>query len=234
MTTLRSRQNLEAGELVGSSRPWYRRAVTIYDRMYRVLHNLDAPASQVGSAARVEVRRSHRSLQLPGGTTIRLGDRIGVVHLNNAFVAALHADGLPPITVGLAFRRQLLTSLHELARRAGPGARLRDVKAFSATTILFHQGFTRLGFEAEDKAPAWPRLVAVYQRALLASLHPAGPLQLRRSRYNCARRLWISREALLARYGSATRPSLCTRRSQGSLIAEADNVSAVCREAEIS
>ena len=188
---------------MGNSRPRYRWAVVVYDRMYRFLHSLDAPASQVGSAARIEVRRHHRSLQLPDGTTIRRGDRIGVLHLNNAFITALHADGLPPLAVGLAFRRQLLTSLHELARLASPGGRLTEVTAFSATTIFFHQGFTRLGFEVEDRAPAWPRLVAAYQRALLASLHPVGSLRLRRSTDDCARRLWISRKALLARYGSA-------------------------------
>ena len=183
----------------------YRWAVLVYDRLYRFLHGLDGAASEVGSAARIAVRRSHRTLQLAGGMTIRSGDRIGVLHLNNAFIAALHADGLPPIAVGLEFRRQLVSSLHELARLAGPGGRLSDVKAFSATTIFFHQGLTRLGFAPEDDAPPWPRLVAAYQRALLASLHPAGPVRLRRSSYRRALRLWISRENLLARYGSVAR-----------------------------
>ena len=99
----------------------------------------------------------------------------------------------------------LVSSLHELARLAGPGGRLTDVTAFSATTIFFHQGFTRLGFAPEDDAPAWPRLVAAYQRALLASLHPAGPVPLGRSSYRRAGRLWISRENLLARYGVVAR-----------------------------
>jgi len=160
----------------------------------------------VGPAGRIAVRRSHRTLQLAGGTTIRFGDRIGILHLNNAFMAAVHADGNAPIVVGLEFRRQLVSSLHELARLAGPSGRLKDVKAFSATTIFFHQGFTRLGFAPEDDAPAWPRLVAAYQRALLASLHPAGPVCLRRS-VTAALRLWISRENLLARYGAVARPA---------------------------
>ena len=191
----------------GTPRSWYRWAVLGYDRLYRFVRGLDTAASEVGSAARIAVRRSHRTLQLPGGTTIRSGDRIGVLHLDNAFMAALHAEGLAPIAVGLEFRRQLVSSLHELARLAGPGGRLTDVTAFSATTIFFHQGLTRLGFAPEDRAPAWPRLVAAYQRALLASLHPAGPVRLRRSSYRRARRLWISRENLLARYGVVARPA---------------------------
>jgi peptidoglycan-N-acetylglucosamine deacetylase len=184
-----------------------RSAVLVYDRLYRFLHGLDTAASEVGSAIRIEVRRSHRTLQLASGTTIRPGDRIGVLHLNNAFVAALHAGGLPPIAAALGFRRQLLSSLHELARFAGPGGRLTGVKAFSATTIFFHQGLAQLGFEAEDRAPAWPRIVTAYQRALLATLRPAGPGRLRRATYHRSRRLWISRENLLARYGAVARPS---------------------------
>ena len=191
----------------GTPRPRYRRAVLVYDRLYRVLHGLDTAASKVGSAGRIVVRRRHRTLQLSDGTIIRPGDRIGVLHLDKAFMAALHAEGQAPIAVGLEFRRQLLSSLHELGRLASPGGPLTDVTAFSATTIFFQQGLTRLGFTPEDRAPAWPRLVAAYQRALLASLHPAGPARLRRSSYRRAQRLWISRENLLARYGVVARPA---------------------------
>ncbi len=195
-------EHLAAGESVRSPRLRYGWAVIICDRVYRFLHRLETPASVVGLAACVEVRYSYRTVQLPSGISIRRGDGIGVLHLNNDFVVALHTDGLSPIALGLEFRRQLVTSLHELARLAGPGSRLNDVKAFSATTIFFHQGFQRLGFEAEDYAPAWPRLVAAYQRALLAALHPAGPARLRGSPYLRALRLWISRETLLTRYGA--------------------------------
>lgn len=189
----------------GTPRSRYRWAVLVYDRLYRFLHGLDTAASEVGTAGRIAVRRSHRTLQLAGDTTVRFGDRIGILHLNNAFMAALHADGLAPIEVGLEFRRQLVSSLHELATLAGSSGRLKDVKAFSATTIFFHQGFTRLGFALEDDAPAWARLVGAYQRALLASVHPAGLVRLRRSSYRRALRLWISRENLLARYGAVAR-----------------------------
>ena len=179
MTIRRPTEHLVAGESASKLRPRYAWAVTVCDRIYRFLHSLETPASAVGSAASVEVRRSYRIVQLPRGMTIRRGDRIGVLHLNNDFVVTLHHDGLPPIAVGLEFRRQLVTSLHDLARLASRGGRLTHIKAFSATTIFFQQGFKRLGFEEADPAPAWPRLVAAYQRALLASLHPAGPARLR-------------------------------------------------------
>lgn len=187
---------------MGTLTPPYRWLVGSYDRVYRFLHSLDSSASEVGPAARIEVRRSHRTLHLADGTTIRRGDLIGVLHLNNDRVVALHAAVLPPIAVGLEFRRQLLASLHALARLAGPGGRLRDVRAFAATTIFFHQWLRRLGFEADRDGLAWPGLVAAYQHALLASLRPAGPVRRGGATYRHAQRLWISREKLLARYAA--------------------------------
>jgi YkoP domain len=184
---------------MGTLTPPYRWLVASYDRVYRFLHSLDSSASEVGPAARIEVRRSHRTLHLADGTTIRRGDRIGVLHLNNDRVVALHA-ALPPIAVGLEFRRQLLVSLHALARLAGPGGWLSDVRAFEATTIFFHQWLGRLGFEADRDGLAWPGLVAAYQHALLASLRSAGPVRRGRATYRHAQRLWISREKLLAHY----------------------------------
>src|SRR5207249_3654746 len=114
-------------------------------------------ASEVGPAVRVEVRRSHRRLRLADGTTIRRGDRIGVLHLNNDRVVALHAAGLSSIAVGLEFRRQLRASLDALVRLAGPTGWLSDVRAFEATTIFFHGWLRRVGFEPDPSGLAWPR-----------------------------------------------------------------------------
>jgi len=180
--------------------------VAPYDRTYRFLHNLDSSASEVGPAARVEVRRSHRTLHLADGTIIRRGDRIGVLHLNNDRVVALHAAGLPSIAVGLEFRRQLRASLDALVKLAGPEGWLSGVPAFEATTIFFHQWLRRLGFEPDPVGLAWPGFVTGYQRALLASLRPAGPVRLGGATYRHAQRLWISREKLLTRYGAVASP----------------------------
>jgi hypothetical protein len=48
--------------------------------------------------------------------------------------------------------------------------------------------------------------VTGYQRALLASLRPAGPVRLGGATYRHAQRLWISREKLLTRYGPLPAP----------------------------
>src|SRR5437870_5662099 len=157
-----------------------------------------APA-QVGPALCVEVRRSRRARRLPDGTRVALGDRIGVFHVNNARIAAVHVNGQPPLATGLEFRRWFVASLHELAQLAADGGPLADVRAFSAITI-FHRGLSRLGFRAERNGIVWPGLTAAYQRALMASLHPAGPFRVWRATHARARRLWMTRAELLSRY----------------------------------
>lgn len=184
----------------------HHRAIALYDRLYRSWYDLDNPRAEVGPALRVEIRRCYRPLRLPDGTLVRAGERVGVIHLNNDRVAALHANGLPPIATGLEFRRQLLASLGALATLARPEGRLSAVAAFSATTI-FHRGLRRLGFGVEPGGLLWPSVTATYQRALLASLRPAGALRLKTAAYARAERLWISRERLLTLYGDPAETS---------------------------
>lgn len=177
----------------------------LYDRAYRLLYGLDRPMAQVGPALCVKVERTRRDVTLPDGTTIRRGEVVGVLHLNNARLGAVHLNGLAPLAIGLEFRRWLLASLGELARLAAAPRPLADVRAFTAITI-FHRGLARLGFQVERGGLALPGLVAAYQRVLLACLHPAGPVRVRGARDGRARRLWLTREALLARYGAETGP----------------------------
>lgn len=136
------------------------------------------------------------------GTVVRRGDRIGVIHLNNERVVALHGDGLRPGAIGIRFRRQLVASFRELTRLAAPGSPLAQVRAFTATTIL-HHGLGRLGFEPARDGSGGSAIAGAYQRALLASLRPAGSARLDASIRHRARQLWMSREALQARFHHA-------------------------------
>ncbi len=133
------------------------------------------------------------------GTVVRRGDPIGVIHLNNERVVTLHTDGLEPGAIGFRFRRQFVASLRELTRLAAPGGSLADVRAFTATTIL-HHGLGRLGFEPAREGSGGSAIAGAYQRALLASLRPAGSARLDASVRRRARQLWMSREALRARF----------------------------------
>jgi hypothetical protein len=102
--------------------------------------------------------------------------------------------------VGLVFRRHFVASLETLAARAADGGDLAHLRAFAAITVL--GGLERVGFaEADTDRLCWARCVAGYQRALLAALHPAGAARPGLSALTRARRLWISRERLVALHG---------------------------------
>jgi hypothetical protein len=185
-------------------RPRYYWLIALYDRAYRLCHRLDTPRSEIGAALRLELRRVRRARRLSDGTLIARGDRIGVLHMNNDRVRALHVEGMSPIAVGLEFRRELIASLRALAVVAGPGGWAGHAKAFEATTI-FHHGLPRLGFERGTLPPLAAYVTGAYQRSLLGTLHPAGADRLLRLANTRAQRLWLSRARLLALYGAPER-----------------------------
>jgi hypothetical protein len=180
-------------------RLWFRGPLALHDRAYRWSHGLDDSSAQIGPIVRLGRRRLTSGVVLADGTALSRGDVVGAIHLDHAAVAALHADSLAPLAVGLAFRRQLIESLEELARLARPAGRLADLSAFAAVTIFL--GLRRLGFE-RTRGPSFPRIVGAYQRALLAWLHPGGRLRAGASEQHPAQQLMISRRELLARYGA--------------------------------
>jgi hypothetical protein len=181
---------------------WFRWAVAVYDRGYRLLHGLDRPEAQAGPLLRVERRHLWRARRLANGTVLRRGAPVGVLHLNPARALALHAHGLSPRAIGFEGRRLFLASLRVIAARAADGGPLAPLEAYSATT-LFHRRLPTLGFcPAVGARPICRRVVTGYERALLGALHPAGAARLRGMARGEARQLWLSRAQLLSRYGS--------------------------------
>lgn len=175
-----------------------------YDRAYRWLHGLSIPDALVGPVLRVRVTRYRgRPLTLGDATPIRQGDPIGDIHLDNERVAAFHDGGRRSRWAGLAFRRAFHASLLALAEQALTSPRYQAVRAFTATTI-FHEGTDLMGFETRPVPSRWgARLVAAYERSLLAHFHPLGRRRPGRYRFGEARQIWISRDDLIRRYAGA-------------------------------
>jgi peptidoglycan-N-acetylglucosamine deacetylase len=175
-----------------------------YDLAYRWMHGLTDPASLVGPILRVRVTRHRgRPLALGDGTSIRRGDPIGDIHLDNERMTALHGGDRRSRWAGLAFRRAFHASLEALAEQVENNPRYHGVKAFTATTI-FHEGTDLMGFEIRPlSSRLGARLVAAYERSLITQFHPLGERRPGRFRFGEARRIWISREELLRRYAGA-------------------------------
>jgi hypothetical protein len=193
--------SVTAGLRAARRTPWYRPAVALYDWSYRRLRRLDQPAARIEPVLRVQRCRRWRALRLADGTRLGRGATFGVLHLDNVRALALHGAGRDPVMIGFEFRRLFLTSLRALAARATDSGPLALFEAYSVTT-LFHHRLPILGFApAPGDQPICRHVVSLYERALLSSLHPAGPARLRSGARREVRRLWISRQDLLARFG---------------------------------
>jgi hypothetical protein len=185
-------------------RPWYHWPVKLYDRLYRFVYGLDQPQAQVGAVLRLHVRPSRRTIRLADGTVIRRGDLIGIIHLNNERVSALHSADGPARDLGFEFRRQFYASLGEIAMQTAPGGPLAEVRAFTASTV-YHRGLSLAGFEPAVGRERGSWIIGTYQRALRASLHPAAREGLRGWGARRAVQLWITAERLRSRFGPAAR-----------------------------
>lgn len=167
-------------------------------------------------------------VHLQDGTIIRTGDRVLEVHFRREALVprtrGCHTARLAVLLLQLADR-----DVPRLARRLAEDPALREVRAAHALT-LFHRGIRRYGFEVHPMVdPAQPppgrwlaraaeTWMTAWHRLLLARDHPQGRERVRgRGEVLVTRHVWVSRQALLRRYGCAL-PEPCsseTRRECG-------------------
>ncbi len=178
-----------------------------YDKAYRWFHGVEDLPADDGGVVRIGVERYRgRQLTLSDGTSVRAGDPVGTIHFNNEAVAAIHKRTANPIRAGILILRAFEDSLETLAGLVKTCSPYREVKAFTATTIFYH-GVERLGFEIfPPRSALFGRVVAAYERSLLARLHPLGASRARRKRFAEVRVIWISRAELYRRYAPKISP----------------------------
>ncbi len=176
-----------------------------YDRLYRRFHRLQDLSLPEGTVLRLGLARYHGPpVALSDATVIRRGDRIGVIHIHNEGVASLHVAGGSSHRGALILLERFRATLRALAGQVTNGS-LADVRAFTTTTLFF-TGMARAGFDVFPLRPHWcGRVVGTYQRGLMASHHPLGRRRFKLDRFVESRAVWISRDALLQRYGPASK-----------------------------
>lgn len=192
---------------MGLTGPW-----RLYDEAYRRFHRLEnLPVDGTVFFRLGRTRYRGRPFVLSDGTLVRPGDAVGVLHLHNEEMVALHRRHRSAWRVGLAFYHAFKATLRELTRRVAENPQDARLVAFYAETI-FWSGGPRAGFDVRPfRSRLWAAVVGAYQRALLGRYHPLGPERAsqgrERGRYREARAIWISRAGLLARYGARSAPS---------------------------
>jgi hypothetical protein len=160
------------------------------------------PIGEGGYLFRMKVT-THRGprLVLGDGTAINAGDRIGELHLDNNYTAALHGGGHP----GLRFRREIARGLAALARDLRDRPDYQDIRAVRGATLFWRENGVaeRSGFERRP-LPAWTRWwLGTWERILLTAYHPEGRRRLAAGDVDVLGEVWITRRFLLARHEAA-------------------------------
>lgn len=191
---------------------WYpavlRAAVQLHHIYYRRAHGLDEPNAQVGSILQIEktvYRGSSRQFQ--DGTLLNAGDPIGLLHLDNERVRALHREISHPGLAGVRLRREFVSSLRALARRTASDQNYRHLKVFLTETLLAREHARRLGFEIKPAPDSWvSRLKVLYLELLIAVYHPQGSKRTESLGKQQLVTMIISADALRLRYGKEKSP----------------------------
>jgi len=188
-----------------------RRFVCTLDSLLRRAYRIQEFSRSEDCILRLALGRSKEDVILPDGTRITKGEPIGELHLWNEHIPPMPAKG-PDFGWGLMFYRRLIRSLRELAVYVEHEPKFKAVRAFRGEIAFDPQAhrrpalFARLGFDF--MRPAHPSPLRrfgdfwenLYAWSLIWTFNPGS---LRSKRFWRLERcqLWISRQALLERYG---------------------------------
>lgn len=146
--------------------------------------------------------RSYRGavMELPDGTLLNPGDKVGELHLNNDLLQTISSTTRSIERIGVSVLRETRRSLPLLARAVAQDPAYRSIKALVGITMI-HRGTKRLGFSVYDLPPGIRPLIAWYQRWLLFLFHPGGLTHLRKHWNKLVpKKVIISKQELVKRY----------------------------------
>lgn len=131
------------------------------------------------------------------------GDLIVKIHIHNYYFATLCKGVKDDLKLALLLRRHILQSLPKLAQYVETMENKENIKGIVGTTML-HKGVQPLGFSISDvPMNGFFRYKRWYLRLLLRIVHPDGKKRVQTwNREMPLKRVYMSKEALLARYGS--------------------------------
>jgi len=188
-----------------------RAAISHLDLLVRWIHGVYEFTQDENCILRIALGKSAEEITLSDGTRIGKGEVVGELHFWNEHIPPMDEKG-PSLEWALKFHRLLMASLKELATYLEDEPRFENIQAFRGETAFSKEGlkeravFQRLGFDLvrTDRTGKLKRFGEfwenIYAWGLIWAFNPGS---LRRKDFFRLERaqLWISRQALLERYG---------------------------------
>jgi peptidoglycan-N-acetylglucosamine deacetylase len=175
----------------------------LIDRLLRAVYHI-RPLRDDGSGIICFDLRRHKGppAVLNDGSEVQTGDAIMEIHMNNGWLRARRKLNM---TASRSAGEVLASYRHDLRLLAGQVAdrMFGDVVALHGITLL-HVGAKRLGFEvAEVPDSLWKKGASFYLAGVMQIFHlrAEGAAQVNGKCWEL-KEIWLSREALLTRYGT--------------------------------
>jgi hypothetical protein len=188
-----------------------RAAVRGLDTLVRRAYHVWEFTQDENCILRIAVGRSAGEIALSDGTRIEKGELVGELHLWNEHLPRMDEQG-PSLVWALRAYRLWESSLKKLVTYLEHAPQFEEIRAFRGETAFFKEDlegsalFSRMGFDLVRRNPTgklrrfgdfWENL---YTWWLIWTFNP-GSMKTKNLRRLERAQLWISRQALLERYG---------------------------------
>jgi hypothetical protein len=175
----------------------------VVDRLLRVIYHIRPLKADDSGIIRFNLRHYKGPTKiLNDGSEVKTGDAIIEIHLNNAWFKKRRKLNLRASQSPREFLGCFAQDLHLLAEQVASGT-FGDITALHGSTIL-HVAARRLGFQVDELPDSlWKKGARFYMAGLMQVYHLRGDevSGLREKSWEL-KEAWLSRAALLTRYGS--------------------------------
>jgi hypothetical protein len=175
----------------------------VADRLLRVIYRIRPLTADDSGIIRFNLRHYKGPTKiLNDGSEVKTGDAIIELHLNNSWFKRRRKLNLRVSQSPREFLGCFAHDLHFLAQQIAGGT-FGDITALHGSTIL-HVAARRLGFQVEELPDSlWKKGARFYMAGLMQVYHLRGDevSGLREKPWEL-KEAWLSRAALLTRYGS--------------------------------
>ncbi|WP_409344104.1 polysaccharide deacetylase family protein [Paenibacillus sp. MBLB4367] len=174
----------------------------LWERCFIRLFHIEV-IDQSNPLLRLRVREYSSSypILLEDGESIRKGDRIAELHLDNDMLFKLGHDSRTSVHLAIQIIRRVEQLMPQILHLLETDPAYRDVKGLYGISMI-HRGTKQLGFTVQDLPKGlFTRLTQWYLRILMAVIHPQGKERLKtKSELLVPKIIAISKKELMSRY----------------------------------